>query len=85
MNNFQPTCPREHRITRLELAHFKLHRIFLRFADIRRIRNHKVERSRRKSVQQIAEVDDHEFPDTSPVSERIAAAVGERIAAELAG
>jgi branched-chain amino acid aminotransferase len=38
-----------------------------------------------REVQQIAEVDDHEFPGSSPVSERIAAAVGERIAAELAG
>jgi branched-chain amino acid aminotransferase len=38
-----------------------------------------------REVQQIAAVDDHEFPNSSPVSERIAAAVGERIAAELAG
>ncbi len=38
-----------------------------------------------REVQQIAAVDDHEFPDSSPVSERIAAAVGDRIAAELAG
>jgi branched-chain amino acid aminotransferase len=38
-----------------------------------------------REVQQIAAVDDHEFPGSSPVSEGIAAAVGERIAAELAG
>lgn len=38
-----------------------------------------------REVQQIAAVDDHEFPGSSPVSERIAAAVGERIAGELAG
>ena len=38
-----------------------------------------------REVQPIAAVDDHEVPDASPVSERIAAAVGARIAAELAG
>jgi branched-chain amino acid aminotransferase len=38
-----------------------------------------------REVQPIAAVDEHEFQDSSPVSERIAAAVGERIAAELAG
>jgi branched-chain amino acid aminotransferase len=38
-----------------------------------------------REVQPIAVIDDHEFPPESPVSEKIAAAVGERIRAELAG
>jgi branched-subunit amino acid aminotransferase/4-amino-4-deoxychorismate lyase len=38
-----------------------------------------------REVQPIAAIDEHEFPDASPVSERIAAAAADRIAAELAG
>jgi branched-chain amino acid aminotransferase len=38
-----------------------------------------------REVQPIAAIDDHEFAAESPVSERIAAAVGDRIRAELAG
>jgi branched-chain amino acid aminotransferase len=37
-----------------------------------------------REVQPIAAIDEHEFSATSPASERIAAAVGERIRAELA-
>jgi branched-chain amino acid aminotransferase len=38
-----------------------------------------------RQVQQISAIDEHEFPDHSPVSERVSAAVGDRIRAELAG
>jgi branched-chain amino acid aminotransferase len=38
-----------------------------------------------REVQQIAAIDEHEFPDASPVSEKVAVAVADRIAAELAG
>jgi branched-chain amino acid aminotransferase len=38
-----------------------------------------------REVQQIAVIDEHEFAGASPVSERIAAAVADRIAAELGG
>jgi hypothetical protein len=54
LDDFEPSWSSKHRIARLELADFKLHRIFFRFAHIRRIRNHKIKSSRRKSAQQIA-------------------------------
>jgi branched-chain amino acid aminotransferase len=38
-----------------------------------------------REVQQIVAIDDHEFPDHAPVSQKIAAAVADRIRAELAG
>ena len=54
LDDFEPSWSSKHRITRLELADFKLHRIFFRLAHVRRIRNHKIKSSRRESVQQIA-------------------------------
>src|SRR5208282_386726 len=42
-DHFHPRRPGKHRIPRLELAHFELHRIFFRLAHVGRIRNHKVE------------------------------------------
>jgi branched-chain amino acid aminotransferase len=38
-----------------------------------------------REVQPIVAIDDHQFPDSSPLSEKVAAAVADRIAEELAG